>query len=214
MERERAVDHVEAIIETLDDAPLPVPVRELWVCGDLALGLDPIDRLDLYLTKDILLGGSPAMADTLEDEFDVAGLGSVVDAEWAREHPEHIRANANGYVAPERCLAAQLLPDAVEVHLEVCNASFGDNVTQRLAAAADREAYDQLLDPRAVLVWRDGETAEESLEKLRNGEYVFPTLEESLTMLGMDEALAADAAAELDRWKADLEGQTVRGDVV
>lgn len=214
MDRETAVDHVETVIETLDSHTLPVPVRELWVFGDLALGLDPIDRLDLYLTKDILLGGSPETADELEAEYDVAGLGSVVRAEWANEYPEHIRTNPNGYAAPEKCLAAQLLPEDVPVHLEVCNANFGDNVTQRLTAAADREAYDQLLDPRAVLVWREGETADESLAKLRGGEYVFPTLQESLEMLGMDDDIAAAAAAELDRWQTDLEGQTVRGDVL
>lgn len=214
MERSAAVNRVEAVIETLDTERLPVPVRELWVFGDLALGLDPIDHLDLYLTKDVLLGGAPEEADELEDEFGVAGLGTAVRADWAREYPEHIRANASGFAAPEQCLAAQLLPPEEPIHLEVCNAGFEDNVTQRLVAATERGAYEQLLDPRAVLVWRDGATADESLEKLRDGAYVFPTLAESLVMLGLDEETADAAATTLDRWKADLDGPSVRGEVV
>ncbi len=214
MERDVAVDHVEAIIETLDSAQLPVPVRELWVFGDLALGLDPIDRLDLYVTKDVLLGGSPEEAANLEEEYGVSGLGTSVRAEWAESHPEHIVTNASGYAAPEKCLASQLLPADESIHLEVCNASFEDNVMQRMRAAIDRRAYEQLLDPRAVLVWREGETADESLQKLRTGEYVFPTLGAALEMLGLDADEAAEAASELDRWRGDLEGMSVRGDVV
>ena len=37
-----------------------MPVREVWVYGDVALGLDPVERLDVYLTKDILLRGDDA----------------------------------------------------------------------------------------------------------------------------------------------------------
>lgn len=214
MERDAAVDHVETIIETLDSAHLPVPVRELWVFGDLALGLDPIDRLDLYVTKDILLGGAPTEAATLEDEHGVSGLGTSVRAEWAKSHPEHIVANASGYAAPEKCLASQLLPAGEPIHLEVCNAGFEDNVLQRMRAAMDREVYEELLDPRAVLVWREGETADESLQKLRTGEYVFPTLAAALEMLGLDADEATEAASEVNRWRGDLEGVSVRGDVV
>lgn len=214
MERSVAVDHVRSVIETLNSALLPVPVTELWVFGDLALGLDPIDRLDLYLTKEVLLGGSPAVAAELETEFDVTGLGTVVHADWAREYPEHISTNHAGYVAPERCLASQLLPDDEPIHLEVCNAGFEDNVTQRLVAAIDRDSYEQLLDPRAVLVWREGESAHGALERLEHGDYVFPTLAESLVMLGMDQGDATDAAAVLDRWKVEIDGPSVRGDVV
>lgn len=214
MERSTAVDIVTKIIEILDTEPMPVPVRELWVFGDLALGLDPIDRLDLYLTKDILLGGSPDTAAQLEEEYDVQGLGTVVGAEWAKEYPEHIVTNANGYAAPEKCLASHLLPADEPIHLEVCNSGFEDNVMQRLQAAMDRESYEQVLDPRAVLVWRDGETAQESIEKLRTGEFVFPTLADSLEMLGLEDEQAAIAADELNRWRADLDGLSVRGDVV
>ncbi len=214
MERTDAVDLVGEIIEILDTQLLPVPVRELWVYGDLALGLDPLDRLDLYVTKEVLLGGSPADAATYEAEFDIPGIGTTVQVDWARAHPEYIQTNTSGYVAPERCLAAQLLPEDASIHLEVCNAGFESNVTQRLQAAADRASFDQLLDPRAVLVWRDGETATESLEKLRDGAYVFPTLAEALSMLGMEQVVAEEAANELDRWRADLEGQSVRGEVI
>lgn len=214
MDRAVAVKHVETAIDSLETEVLPVPVRELWVFGDLALGLDPIDRLDLYLTKDILLGGSPEAAEQLEEEFEVSGLGTVVRAEWAETHPQHIVTNAKGYVAPEKCLASQLLPDGEPIHLEVCNSGFEDNVMQRLQAASEREAYEQLLDPRAVLVWRDGETADESLDRLQAGDFVFPTLAESLTMLGLTTDEAKTAAKELDRWRADLEGNSVRGEVV
>ena len=45
-DRAEAVDRVERLVETVETERMPVPVRELWVYGDLALGLDPIDRLD------------------------------------------------------------------------------------------------------------------------------------------------------------------------
>lgn len=214
MERARAVEHLERIIETVESEEMPVPIRELWVFGELALGLDPLERMDIYLTKDILIDGSSKVAQELEDRFDVAGIGTVVRESWATAHPEHIRTNPNGYVAPEKCLGAHLLPADEPIHLEVCNAGFESNVTQRLEAAVSRDTYEELLDPRAVCVWRDGVRSDEALEKLRDGAYVFPTLEEALSMLGLDDEEASAAADTLISWKADLEGQSVRGDVI
>ena len=63
-------------------------------------------------------------------------------------------------------------------------------------------------------MWRDGVRSDEALEKLRDGAYVFPTLEEALSMLGLDDEEASAAADTLISWKADLEGQSVRGDVI
>ncbi|MFB6256855.1 MAG: hypothetical protein ABEH58_09065, partial [Haloplanus sp.] len=61
MDRDIALDRAADIVELVDraaadDALLPVPVREVWVYGDVALGLDPVERLDVYLTKDVLVG--------------------------------------------------------------------------------------------------------------------------------------------------------------
>ncbi len=214
MDRAEAMQLVRDALETLEQGTLPVPVRELWVYGDLALGLDPIDRLDLYVTKDVLLGGSPARADELADEYGVDGLGTTVHAEWAEAHPELIRANANGYADPAKCLAAQLVPPDASVHLEVCNAGFESNVRQRLEAAVDRDAYEQLLDPRAVCLWREGVTSEEAIEKLHESAFAFPPLGEAFEMLGLDEAEAVDAAESFRSWYDDLEGRSVRADVV
>ncbi len=214
MERARAVDLLEAIIDTVESEEMPVPIRELWVFGELALGLDPIDRMDVYLTKEIIVDGSSEVAREHKARFDVSGIGTVVRASWATDFPEHIRTNPNGYVAPEKCLAAHLLPDDEPIHLEVCNAGFESNVTQRLEGAVARGTYEELLDPRAVCVWQDGVRSDQALEKLRDGAYVFPTLEEALGMLGLDAEEAAEATASLRSWKADLEGRSVRGDVI
>lgn len=216
MDRSDAIDLVERVIDTVDEERLPVPVREVWVYGDVALGLDPIDRLDIYLTKDLLLGEtSETDPETLAEEFGVDGIGSTVRTEWAKEHPEWIRTNDAGYAAPERCLAAHLL-DGVEapVHLEVCNTGFEDNVTQRLEGARVREAYGEVIDPRGVCLWIDGIRSEDALEDLRRGELVFPTLPEALEMLGATEAEAQSAAAEISERRTVAEGPSVRGDVV
>ena len=63
LDRDAAIDRIVELIETVDSEPMPVPVREIWVYGDVALGLDPIDRLDIYLTKDILLRGDSDAAE-------------------------------------------------------------------------------------------------------------------------------------------------------
>lgn len=215
MERAAAVERIERLIETVDSEPMAVPVREIWVYGEISLGLDPIERLDVYLMKDILLGGGD---DAREAEFrethGVRGVGQTVRSEWAEEFPEQIRANDNGYAAPEKCLAAHLIGDEEPIHLEVCNASFEDNVTQRLQGAMTRENYEQILDPRGVCLWIDGQRSTEAFEKLRSGELVLPTLPDALSMLGMDESEAETAAATMREYRERQEGATVRGDVV
>lgn len=128
---------------------------------------------------------------------------------------DFLRANANGHAAPEKCLAAHLLGDDDEpIHLEVCNASFEDNVTQRLRGAKLREDYTQLLDPRGVCLWADGVRSDEAFRKLRESELALPTLSSALEMLGMDDGDATEAAQELHAWREQQEGVTVRGDVV
>ncbi|MFB6105683.1 MAG: hypothetical protein ABEJ70_01790 [Halobacteriaceae archaeon] len=215
MDRETAVERVEAIVDRVESDVLPVPVREVWVYGDVALGLDPVERLDVYLTKDLLLKDDTADSDRDYDAaFGVTGVGRTVRAAWAEQYPEHVRANESGHVAPERCLAAHLLPDDAPVHLEVCNASFEDNVTQRLKGARAREAYEEILDPRGACLWADGTRSTEAFDKLRAGEFVFPTLSDALEMLGMDVSEAETAAEAVRAYREGQTGTTVRGDVV
>lgn len=215
MDREAAVDRLERIVDVVDEELMPVPVRELWVYGDVALGLDPIRRLNVYLTKDVLLrGDAPDREPAFREEFGVKGIGRTVRAEWAEAHPHSIRANENGYVAPERCLAAHLLRDDEPVHLEVCNTGFEGNVTQRLRGARTHRSYADLLDPRGVCLWIDGERSGTAFEKLRRGDFVFPTLPEALGMLGLEDDEAATAADALRDYHDGQSGPTVRGDVV
>ena len=219
MDRDAALDRAADIVDLVDraatdDAHLPVPVREVWVYGDVALGLDPIDRLDVYVTKDLLMRGDADRAAEFEERYGVAGVGRTVDADWAEAHPEHLRANDNGHAAPERCLAAHLVNDDEPIHLEVCNASFSDNVTQRLKGAMARETYEEILDPRGVCLYADGRRDDEAMAKLRGGELAFPTLSDALEMLGLDEGAATEAADALRERRAEATGRTVRGDVV
>lgn len=217
MDRRAAVDRVERLLDAIDDGPLPVPIREVWVVGELALGLDPVERIDLYISKDLLFarGGTDAEAETAyEDTYGVAGIGTTVDAAWASANPEHIRANENGHAAPERCLAAHLLRPEEPIHLEVCNASFEQNIRQRVRGARARESYEEVLDPRGVCLWMDGQRSEEAPEKLRDGAYVFPTLQEALAMIGLDEGEAQSAERAINDWRDQQEGRSVRGDVV
>jgi hypothetical protein len=214
VDRDAALDRVEAILDTVESDPMPVPVREVWVYGDVALGLDPVDRLDVYVTKDLLMRGDADRAEAFEAEYGIAGVGTAVDADWAEQYPDHLRANDAGHAAPERCLAAHLLDPDEPVHLEVCNASFSDNVTQRLRGAMAREAYGEILDPRGVCLWVDGHRDEEAMAKLRASDFAFPTLSGALEMLGLDEAAAATAAGAMRERRAEREGRTVRGDVV
>jgi hypothetical protein len=214
LDRERAISWLEELIEIVETERMPVPVRELWVYGDLALGLDPVRRLDVYLTKDLLFHGQGEREAEFEATHGLKGIGKTVRADWAEQFPEYIRSNANGYVAPEKCLAAHLLGDDEPVHLEVCNASFEDNVTQRLQGAIARTDYDQILDPRGVCLWIEGTRSEDAFSKLRTGEFVFPTLAEALSMIGMDEPAAEEAAAAVSAYREGQQGTTVRGDVV
>jgi hypothetical protein len=212
--REQAVDRVERLVETVDSELMPVPVREVWVFGDLALGLDPVERLDVYLTKDILLADEKDREAEFADSHGVRGVGRTIRAEWADRHPEYLRAGSGGYAAPERCLAAHLLDEDEPVHLEVCNASFEDNVTQRLEGAMARDSYEELLDPRGVCLWLEGQRSPEAFEKLRTGEYVFPTLPDAFGMLDLDETQAREAATAVERFRERQQGTSVRGDVL
>jgi hypothetical protein len=214
LSREAALDVVEDVLDAVEAEPLPVPVREVWVYGDVALGLDPIRRLDVYVSKDLLMRGDAEREAEFRERTGVRGVGQSVSAEWADRFPERLRANDAGYAAPERCLAAHLLPDDLPVHLEVCNAGFEDNVTQRLRGAIDREAYEQVLDPRGVCLWVEGTRSETALAKLRASDLAFPTLSAALVALGADEAVASEAASAVREARADETGPTVRGDVV
>jgi len=214
LSRADAIDRAVEIVDTVVDETMPVPVREVWVYGDVALGLDPIDRLDVYLTKDILMRDDPDWEAEFRDRLGVEGVGKTVRAEWADDHPDSVRANANGYAAPEKCLAAHLLDDDEPIHLEVCNAAFDDNVTQRLKGARARGNYEQLLDPRGVCLWAEGQRSEEAVRKLRESELAFPTLSGALEAMGMDPDEASEAADTLEAYRERQEGATVRGDVV
>ena len=214
MSRSAAVSRLSELVETVEDEIMAVPVRELWVYGDLALGLDPVSRLDVYLTKDLLFHGEGDREAEFVDSHSVCGVGKTVRTEWAEQYPEHIRANSNGYVAPEKCLAAHLVNRNEPIHLEVCNASFEDNVTQRLRGAMARGSYEQILDPRGVCLWAEGTRSETAMAKLHEGEFVFPTLAQALAMIGMDDEEAKNAARAISAYRADQEGATVRGDVV
>ncbi|WP_336021897.1 DUF7095 family protein [Halobellus salinisoli] len=214
MRRSRALTRLESIVDVVESGSLPVPVREVWVYGDVALGLDPIERLDVYVTKDLLLRGDPDAADAFEENHGVKGVGRTISAEWAEANPELLRTNASGYAAPEKCLAAQLLPDDEPAHLEVCNAPFEDNVRQRLKGALARDAHEEILDPRGVCLFAEEQRSESAFEKLRDGEFVFPTLAEALSMLGLDDDTAGEAADAVSQYRASQSGRTVRGDVV
>jgi len=212
--RSEAIDRVEQLVERVESERMPVPVREVWVYGDLALGLDPIDRLDVYLTKDLLFGRDDEQEQAFRKSHGVKGVGKTVRAGWAHAHPSLLRATSSGHVAPEQCLGAHLLGEDEPIHLEVCNASFEDNVTRRAEGAQGRGNYETVLDPRGVCLWLDGTRSAEAFDKLRDGELVFPTLPEALSMLGLDEQEATKAAEAVERVRARREGQSVRGDVV
>ncbi|MFB6165152.1 MAG: hypothetical protein ABEJ31_08335 [Haloarculaceae archaeon] len=214
LDRAAAVDRVSAIVETVATEPMPVPVREVWVYGDLALGVDPVERLDVYLTKDLLFGRDADRDAAFRESHGIEGVGKTVDAEWAAQFPEHLRANASGHAAPERCLAAHLLDDGEPIHLEVCNSTFSDNVTQRLQGAVARESYEQILDPRGVCLWADGQRSDDAFEKLRESAFAFPPLSGALEMLGLDPADAERAADVLAASRQRQDGTSVRGDVL
>lgn len=213
-DREQAVNRVERLLETVEREQMPVPVREIWVYGDIALGLDPVERLDIYLTKDILLHDDADREAEFVEEYGVESVGKTVRAEWADAHPEHLRATSGGHAAPERCLAAHLLEGDEPIHIEVCNASFEDNVKQRLKGALARDAYEEILDPRGACLWMEGTRSTEALSKLRAGEFVFPTLPDALEMLGADTQAAEAGANAVAESRERQDGSSVRGDVI
>ena len=212
--RDGAVNRVQTLVETVETDLMPVPVREIWVFGPLALGLDPVERIDVYLTKDILLKDEPGREQEFIEHHGIEGVGKTVSAAWAARYPEHLRAGRGGYAAPERCLGAHLLSEDEPVHLEICNASFDDNVIQRANGAQARQNYEQLLDPRGVCLWADGQRSETAFEKLRTGEYVFPTLATALSMLGLTDEEAETAATAVSAFRENETGRSVRGDVL
>jgi hypothetical protein len=216
--RSEAAERLRDVVETVESGPNPVPIREVWVFGDAVLGLDPIDRLSVYVTKDLLFKDAPEREPEFEERLGVSGVGKTVSAAWAEAFPDRVRANAAGHAAPERCLAAHLFEPAEPVHLEVCNTGFETNVTRRLQGARERGDYTQLLDPRAACLWVDsedgGKTSAEAFRKLETGEFVFPTLSASLEMLELAEAEAETAAETLREYRDDGDGISVRGDVV
>ncbi|MCG1005648.1 DUF7095 family protein [Halorubrum lacusprofundi] len=214
MDREQAVDRLETLVDRVEREPMPVPVREVWAFGDVALGLDPVERLDVYLTKDVIMGGDSEAAADFATEYGVKGVGTSVRAEWAEAHPDRVRVSDNGYAAPEKCLAAELVDDSEPIHLEVCNASFEDNVRQRLKGALARDAYEEVLDPCGVCLWVDGTRDEEAFDRLREASLAMPTLSAALGMLGADDDVAREAAETLKRQRAEQEGASVRGDMV
>ena len=214
MNREQAVDRLATLVDRVESETMPVPVREVWAFGDVALGLDPVERLDVYLTKDVIMGGDADAAAAFEAEYGVKGVGTSVRAEWAEAHPDRVRTSDNGYAAPEKCLAAELVEDDESIHLEVCNAGFEDNVRQRLKGALARDAYEEVLDPRGVCLWVDGTYDEEAFERLREASLAMPTLPAALGMLGADEDAANAAADVLAKRRAEQEGSSVRGDMV
>ena len=213
-DRTRAVERVEEIVETVETERMPVPVREIWIFGEVALGLDPVERIDVYLTKDILLHDDADQEDEFVESHGIKSVGKTVRAEWAREYPGYLRATPGGHAAPEKCLAAHLLESDEPIHLEVCNASFQDNVRQRLKGALARENYEQILDPRGACLWLDGTRSTEAFEKLKKGAFVFPTLPDALEMLGAEAGVASEAAETLEQVRTEQEGSSVRGDVI
>jgi len=214
LDRKQAVDRIERLVETVETERMPVPVREVWVYGDAALGLDPVERLDIYLTKDILLHDDADREADFVEEHGIKSVGKTVRAEWAEQYPEYLRATPGGHAAPEKCLAAHLLDEAEPVHLEVCNASFEDNVRQRLTGALARDSYREVLDPRGACLWIEGTRSTEAFEKLRAGEFVFPTLPDALEMLGAETNAAEQAAGVIADSRERQEGASVRGDVI
>ena len=217
MERAAAVDRVNQLLDAVEGDPLPVPIREVWVYGDLALGLDPIDRLDVYLRKDMLFASElsePHREERFEQEYGIAGIGTTINAQWAETYPDRIQATSTGYAAPERCLAAHLVTQDEPIHLEICNAGFEQNVRQRLKGATARDAWEEVLDPRAVCLYQEGTRSETASARLRAGEYVFPPLPEALEILGLSSSSAAQAAEAVSTYRTSQEGRSVRGDVL
>ena len=80
--REAAVDRLRNIVETVATERTAVPVREVWVYGDVVLGLDPVERLDVYVTKDLLFKDASDREAEFEGRLGVEGVGKTVSAAW------------------------------------------------------------------------------------------------------------------------------------
>lgn len=178
------------------------------------MGLDPIKRLDVYITKDLQFGTDEDRETEFIEEYGIKGVGKTVSAEWASAFPEYLRGNDHGHAAPEKCLAAHLLNADDPVHLEVCNAGFEHNVRQRLEGAVATDSSEYILDPRGVCLWIDGVRSETAFERLYESSFAFPKLAEALVMLGADEEFAEAAAASMKDRRRDQHGPSVRADVV
>ncbi|MDZ7745238.1 MAG: hypothetical protein U5K28_01440 [Halobacteriales archaeon] len=215
IDRERAVATIERMLDQASDS-LPVPLREIWVAGDIVVGLDPVPRVEIYLTKDLLFKDSPEREAEFEERYDISGVGKSVRAEWAEANPELLRADESGYVDPAACLVAHLLSDTEDepFRVTVSNTSFERAVPKRLAKFDDGNDT-RPLDPRAALLWADegdgGTVSESALEKLRDNEFVFATLEQALAMV--DEDVGTGAAADAIR-DLDIDERVVESDVV
>ena len=215
IDRERAVATIERMLDRASD-PLPVPLREIWVAGDIVVGLDPVPRVDIYLTKELLFKDNPEREAEFEEKYGISGVGKSVRAEWADEHPDLLRADDSGYVDPAACLVAHLLPDTddLPIRVTVSNTGFERAVPKRLGKFDDGD--DTLpLDPRAALLWADegdgGTVSSSALEKLRDNEFVFATLEQALAMV--DDDADTEAAADAIRG-VGTDGRTIESDVV
>jgi len=112
MDREQAVARLETLVDRVERETMPVPVREVWAFGDVALGLDPVERLDVYLTKDVIMGGDSDAAANFAAEYGVKGVGTSVHAEGAQRTLTACARATTGTPPPEKCLAAELVDDS------------------------------------------------------------------------------------------------------
>jgi len=214
MDRDAAVDRVEELVDTVVDEELPVPVREVWVYGDVALGLDPVERLDVYLTKDILLRGDDAdRAAEFEREYGVKGSGR----RCARRGPT-TTPSTSGRTTTATSRPSSVSPPTSSTTTNPSTSRCATRASRTTSPSDWRRARDGELRagarPRGVCLWVEGQRSEDAFEKLRSGELVFPTLAGALEMLGMDETEAETAAAAVEERRERSEGMTVRGDVV
>lgn len=216
--RETAVETIERIVSAIESDPMPVPVSELWAYGDVVVGLDPVPRVELYLSKDLLFKDSPEAEPAFEESHGIAGVGKTVAADWARRFPQHLRGTDEGHADPVRCLGAQLLAPDQPVHLEVGNASFENSVRQRLRRARESGDWERVLDPRAACLWATtedgGQRSPEALERLLTGSVAVPTLARSLRMLDVEETAIDAATSAIGRSRDAGSGASVSGDIV
>ncbi|ERH10384.1 MAG: hypothetical protein J07HX64_02157 [halophilic archaeon J07HX64] len=85
--REETADRVEPPAETDETERLPVSVRGVWVFGDPAPGFDPVGRLEVHPTKNILLTGSSGREGEFTETHGVRGIGRTVRVRWVDRYP-------------------------------------------------------------------------------------------------------------------------------